>query len=130
MYFLLVAADHVLVVVVDVLGGGAGAPAGGHDVPAELCAGPRSPVAGVGPAAQHEVGVARLCPALPQLTGPGQAPGPAGPVVEVALYHLVGVAVHHIVIPRRDGLQPVAGRVERPAGCVRILLLKQLETFL
>ena len=37
---LLVAGDHLLVVVVDVLRGGAGAPAGGHHVPAVLSGGP------------------------------------------------------------------------------------------
>ena len=104
---LLVTGDHLLVVVVDVLRGGAGTPTGGQDVPAVLSGGPGEPVAGVGGAAHHQVGVARMSPAVPQLRVPGEAPGP------VALHHPPGLQVHDIVVARGDGLQSVAGRVER-----------------
>ena len=115
MYSLLVAADHLLVVVVDVLRGWTGTPAGGHDVPAVLSGGPGEPVAGVSRAANHQVRVARMSPAVPELRVPGDTPGPVQSLVEVALHHPLGVQVHHIVVARGDGLQSVAGRGERPA---------------
>ena len=116
MYSLLVAADHLLVVVVDVLRGWTGTPAGRHDVPAVLSGGPGKPVAWVSPAAHHQVRVARMSPAVPELRVPGHTPGPVQSLVEVALHHPLGVHVHHIVVARGDGLQSVTGRVQRPAG--------------
>ena len=115
MYSLLVAADHLLVVVVDVLRGWTGTPAGGHDVPAVLSGGPGEPVTGVSPAAHHQVGVVRMSPAVPELRVPGHTPGPAQSLLEVALHHPVGVSLHHVVVAGGDGLESVAGRVERPA---------------
>ena len=72
-------------------------------------------MAGVSPAAHHQVGVARVSPAVPQLRVPRHTPRPVQSVVEVALHHPIGVSIHHIVVARGDGLQSVAGRVERPA---------------
>ena len=130
---LLIAGDHLLVVVVDVLRGGAGAPAGGHHVPAVLSGGPHGtsnmkyfqgagvelpgkPVTRVSSAAHHQVRIARVAPAVPQLTVPAHTPRPVQSLLEVALHHPVGLQVHHIVVARGDGLQSVGGRVERPAG--------------
>ena len=79
MYSLLVTADHLLVVVVDVFRGWTGTAAGRHDVPAILSGGPGKPVTWVSRAAHHQVRVARVSPAVPELRVPGDAPGPVLP---------------------------------------------------
>ena len=73
-------------------------------------------MARVSSAAHHQVRVARVTPAVPELTVPAHTPRPVQSLLEVALHNPVGLQVHNIVVARGDGLESIGGRVERPAG--------------